>query len=395
MADQDVAALASEAFFYGYPLVADIDEVIRFTRTGMGSVPAAPFNLFSHARTLAGPADTFVTINNDTLYSIAQLDLGAGPLELGVPDTGDRYFVLQFIDAWTNNFAYVGTRASGSAARSYLVTPPGWAGTVPGGVTKIPAPTQIASILGRWACSGPATCPRSMRSRTGCPCTPASNDAAGAGVPQPVTVPGELVFFEKLRTWMAAFPPAKPDQDYQQRFEALGLTAAACPYLDMSARCARALAEGLAAGQAKLEAFTRTGHCPEGERLDDGLAHVRLQPGLLRAGDDRRSAVEKTRPGVGLPRAGPGRARRPVGNHADEATYARSSRTTTGSSSPAACATASGSASCPGPRVLVADDVRHPRLLPDREPDRPVLHRGPHPGPQLRVRRLADHHHPS
>jgi hypothetical protein len=55
MADQDVAALASEAFFYGYPLVADIDEVVRFTRTGMGSVPAASFNQFSHARTLAAP----------------------------------------------------------------------------------------------------------------------------------------------------------------------------------------------------------------------------------------------------------------------------------------------------------------------------------------------------
>ena len=69
------------------------------------------------------------------MYSIAQLDLSAGPLELSVPSTGDRYFVLQFIDAWTNNFAYVGTRASGSTARSYLVTPPGWACQVPAGVT--------------------------------------------------------------------------------------------------------------------------------------------------------------------------------------------------------------------------------------------------------------------
>ena len=71
MTDQGLTALASEAFFYGYPLVADVDEVIRFTRTGMGSVPAAPFNQFSHARTLAGPADTFVTINNDTWKKIS------------------------------------------------------------------------------------------------------------------------------------------------------------------------------------------------------------------------------------------------------------------------------------------------------------------------------------
>jgi len=29
-----------------------------------------------------------------------------------VPDTSGRYYVLQFVDAWTNNFAYVGRRAT-------------------------------------------------------------------------------------------------------------------------------------------------------------------------------------------------------------------------------------------------------------------------------------------
>jgi hypothetical protein len=91
--------LVGEAFIYGYPLVADMDEVVRFTQSGMGSVPAAGFNEFSHARSLAGPKDTFVTINNDTLYSIAQFDLSAGPLFLDVPDAAGRYYVLQFIDA--------------------------------------------------------------------------------------------------------------------------------------------------------------------------------------------------------------------------------------------------------------------------------------------------------
>lgn len=255
----DLVALASEAYFYGYPLVADVDEVIRFTRTGMGSVPAAPFNQFSHARTLAGPADTFVTINNDTLYSIAQLDLSAGPLELSVPATGERYFVLQFIDAWTNNFAYVGTRASGSAARSYLVTPPGWAGRVPTGITRIPAPTQVVSILGRWACSGSSDLPAVHALQDQLSLQPVTGDKTGDGVPQPVTVPDELEFFEKLRTWMAAFPPAGPDRDHQQRFKPLGVLEVTSPYRDAPADLAQPLAEGLAAGRAKLEAFTRTG----------------------------------------------------------------------------------------------------------------------------------------
>ncbi len=91
----------TQAYLYGFPLVFNLDQVTRYTTTGVGANPAARFNTFSHARTLAGPADTFVTINNDTLYSMAQVDLSVGPVELQVPDTAGRYYVLQFVDAWT------------------------------------------------------------------------------------------------------------------------------------------------------------------------------------------------------------------------------------------------------------------------------------------------------
>ena len=46
-----------------------------------------------------------MSINNDTVYSIAQLDVSGGPVRLRVPDADGRYYVLQFVDAWTNNFA--------------------------------------------------------------------------------------------------------------------------------------------------------------------------------------------------------------------------------------------------------------------------------------------------
>ena len=77
----------------------------------MGSLAPAPANIFSHATKLADPDDRFVSINNDTIYSIAQVDVSGGPVLLRVPDTAGRYYVLQFVDAWTNNFAYVGRRA--------------------------------------------------------------------------------------------------------------------------------------------------------------------------------------------------------------------------------------------------------------------------------------------
>ena len=41
---------------------------------GIGAVPATPFNEFGHAHALAGPETKFVSVNNDTLYSIANVD---------------------------------------------------------------------------------------------------------------------------------------------------------------------------------------------------------------------------------------------------------------------------------------------------------------------------------
>src|SRR5215469_14462999 len=154
--NEDLTALAADAYVYGFPLVTNLREVRRFTGDGLGSLPPAPFNSFSHGTALAGPAERFVSVNNDTVYSLAQADLSAGPLLLSVPDTAGRYYVLQFVDAWTNNFAYVGRRATGTGAGSFLLTPPGWEGRAPGGARVIEFPTTVGTIVGRWACDGPA-----------------------------------------------------------------------------------------------------------------------------------------------------------------------------------------------------------------------------------------------
>jgi len=258
--------LATRAYVYGFPLVFDLEQVDRITSLGLGVTPAAPFNTFSHATTLAGPQDTFVSINNDTIYSIAQLDLGGGPLLLTVPDTAGAYYVLQFVDAWTNNFAYVGKRATGTGAGRFLLTPPGWDGTVPGNTTRIAVPTRVASVVGRWACDGPADVGRVRDLQSGlslAPADPAAPPAAGLPVPDPA-VPPELRFWEKLRVWMAAFPPAGHDQQLQQAFGPLGLLEAGdSPYRDSPGAFA-ALAEGERAGRAALEQALRSAATPDG-----------------------------------------------------------------------------------------------------------------------------------
>jgi hypothetical protein len=275
MPGHDLEGLAAEAFLYGYPLVFDLSEVERFTKVGMGALPAAPFNRFSHATQLAGPADTVVSVNNDTIYSIAHLDLGAGPLVLQVPDTAGRYYVLQFVDAWTNNFAYVGSRATGTSAGRYLLTPPGWEGTVPADAVRISCPTRVASIVGRWACAGrddlPAVAALQQRSSLA---PLAGSDAGtgsdvgswpdtGTGLPTPTAgVPVDLELFEKLRVWMRAFPPAPVDVEHQQRFRPMGLLDDESPFLDASPELVKALTAGVAAGQERIETLSKAGTVP-------------------------------------------------------------------------------------------------------------------------------------
>ena len=115
-------------------------------RPGRGTLAdgeAVPWNTFWFARELLGPTTEFVSPNNDTLYLIAPLDLSGGPVRLDVPDTHDRYYVLQCVDAWTNNFAYIGRRATGTAAGSFTFVPPGFTGSVDDGSTVVHAPSTV------------------------------------------------------------------------------------------------------------------------------------------------------------------------------------------------------------------------------------------------------------
>jgi hypothetical protein len=60
------------------------------------------------------------------------------------------------LDMWTDVFASPGWRTTGTGARNFLLTPPGWSGTVPSGMTRIDAPTPIVWIIGRTKTDGPS-----------------------------------------------------------------------------------------------------------------------------------------------------------------------------------------------------------------------------------------------
>ncbi|WP_369746697.1 DUF1254 domain-containing protein [Paenarthrobacter sp. AMU7] len=88
--------------------------------------------------------------NTDTVYTVFAYDLSAGPLVVqtpGIPE--NRYFVLPFYDAFTNVFASYGTRTKTYGPLNLLLTPPGYDGEIPQGLTELRSPSLIGSMLGR------------------------------------------------------------------------------------------------------------------------------------------------------------------------------------------------------------------------------------------------------
>ena len=71
------------------------------------------------------PADfRVVRPNFDTLYATDWLDLTNGPVLLHAPDTDDRYYMLPMLDMWTDVFATVGKRTTGTDEQDYVIVGP-------------------------------------------------------------------------------------------------------------------------------------------------------------------------------------------------------------------------------------------------------------------------------
>lgn len=169
VADQALQALAVEAVTYAYPLY-EMSRMRANTSPRQcalgpaGDAPDSPqrwSNVFIHARALLGAGRSrVVTPNHDTLYTNAWLDLSDGPLVIDVPDTAGRYYVLGLLDFYTNPFAGIGQRTTGTQARSIAITPPGWKGALPAALhARIEAPTPWVWIIGRILVEGPDDVP--------------------------------------------------------------------------------------------------------------------------------------------------------------------------------------------------------------------------------------------
>lgn len=242
---------AEKAYILGFPLVFNLDQMQRFTDQGIGNLPPAPFNHFSHAVTQASAADEFVSVNNDTLYSVAQVDLSNGPVEFSIPPIKDRYYVFQLVDAWTENFAYLGQRSLGAAGGKFVLVPPDWNKPVPETATIIHCPTKLITIVGRWA-SAPEELAVVRALQEQVHLRSLQEDVAGYQWPQ--ISDHQLAFWEKLWQYLQDFPLSPAFTSFQPMLDTLGLLAKENPFLHLDKSLEEALLTGSVKGLKAIDA---------------------------------------------------------------------------------------------------------------------------------------------
>jgi hypothetical protein len=235
----DLRAIAEEAYVYAYPLM-----VMDATERTATNVPApkgvhAPLNQFARVDVLPDASFTAVVMPNvDTLYTSAWLDLKKEPMVLHVPDTHDRYYLMPMLDAYTNVFASPGKRTSGTRAQDIAIVGPGWKGTLPAGVTRIDAPTNLVWLLGRTEIKGKDDLPAVVAltnqytltplSSYGRPYTPPRNDSIDKRLdektppPKMVAAMDAEAYFTRAAALMKQQPPPERDRAALARFEKIG-----------------------------------------------------------------------------------------------------------------------------------------------------------------------------
>ena len=149
------SSAAIDAYLYAYPLVTMEYTRRSFVNVASATPDSAPMGQFANKSAYPSVSDHRVTAPNaDTLYSNAWIDVTKEPYVFTIPDMHGRYFLMPMLDAWTTVFQVPGKRTTGTGEQKYLVTGPGWNGTVPAGLVRYSSPTGLVWILGRTYCTG-------------------------------------------------------------------------------------------------------------------------------------------------------------------------------------------------------------------------------------------------
>jgi len=269
----EARAIAKEAYIYGFPLVDNYRVMHSFFVNQDGEEFKAPWNeIHNEARVFTPDDRTIQTPNSDTPYSQLGTDLRTEPLVITVPEVEeDRYYSLQFIDLYTFNYAYVGSRATGNEAGNFLLVGPNWTGEEPAGIKGvIRSETEIGWVQFRTQLLNPDDIGNVKQVQAGYQVQPLS---AFLGQPAPPAAP-EIDFIDPLtpeqeRTspeffnvlnFLLQFCPTHPSEvELMARFAQIGVGPDSTLDLSqLSPEMRQALEDGMADAWEEFADFKRT-----------------------------------------------------------------------------------------------------------------------------------------
>ena len=269
----EARAIAKEATIYGFPLVDNYRVQYSYFVDRGGDQFKAPWNTLVNTARVYTPADTAIqTPNSDTPYSFVGADLRAEPLVFTVPAIDkERYYSLQFIDMYTFNFAYVGSRATGHEAGNFLLAGPDWHGETPPGVKAvIRSETEFAFVLYRTQLFSPSDIDNVKKIQAGYKAQPLSQFLGKPAPPAPPAV--DFVkplspeaertspeFFTILNFALAFCPPNPAEKDMLARFAKLGIGPhGAFDAKTLSSETLKAVQDGMADAWASFKTYKET-----------------------------------------------------------------------------------------------------------------------------------------
>jgi hypothetical protein len=234
---EEARAIAKEAYIYGFPMVDNYRIQHAYFVDTKNPEYKGPWNHIVNIPRVYTPADTAIqTPNSDTPYSMLGMDLRAEPMVLTVPPIEkDRYFSVQLIDAYTFNFAYIGSRTTGNGGGSFVIAGPGWKGETPKGVTEvIRSETELGIAAYRTQLFDPADLDNVKKIQAGYKVQPLS---AFLGQPQPAAAPAidfikplppaderkSLEFFNILNFTLQFCPTDPSETELMARFAKIGI----------------------------------------------------------------------------------------------------------------------------------------------------------------------------
>jgi hypothetical protein len=268
----EARAIAREAYIYGFPMVDSYRIQHAYFVDRENPEYKAPWNQLKNIPRVYTPADKAIqTPNSDTPYSMIGMDLRAEPIVLTVPAVEkERYFSIQLIDAYTFNFDYIGSRATGNDGGSFLIAGPGWKGETPAGIEKvIRSETDLVIAAYRTQLFNPGDLGNVKKVQAGYKAQPLS---AFLGQPAPEAAPAidfiepltpaeqktSLEFFDILN-FVLQFCPAHPSEtDLMARFAKIGVGAGkSFDARNLSPEVNGAIADGMADAWADAESLKR------------------------------------------------------------------------------------------------------------------------------------------